>query len=168
VSFMGNNDFIKEMQPPPGHRERMPAVLAHGSIVTYLLGIFTGPLWPLCIFPFIPMIILVIYRRKDKWVAFHAWQAILFQLILFFDFFFIGFPAFILVFSKCGPGFGQNFSGCKHLFLPFTLLAILGLFVIPLGMVVFGFVRGVFIIGGNDIEYPLITRLLRKWLKPEQ
>jgi len=127
----------------------------------------TGPLWPCCIFPFIPIIILAYYRGKDKWVSFHAWQAVIFQLILFIGFFFIGLPAFIFVFGKCAPGFGQNSSGCNDVFLPFILLAIFSLFIIPLGMVVFGFVKGIFILGGNDIEYPFISRLLRKWLKLE-
>lgn len=165
---MGNNDFIKEMLPPPSRRERLLAVLAHASIITYLLGIATGPLWPLCVFPFIPVIILAFYKRKDKWVSFHAWQAFIFQLILFFGFLFIGFPAFIFVFSKCAQGFGQNISGCNDVFLPFTLLAILALFILPLGMVVFGFVRGILILGGNDIEYPFISCLLRRCLKLQQ
>jgi hypothetical protein len=112
-NFMGNNNFIKELLPKPGLRERQLAALAHASILTYLLGVVTGPFWPCCIFPFIPAVMLAIYKRKDKWVSFHAWQAVVFQLILFIGFFFIGLPAFIFVFAKCAPGFGQNSSGCN-------------------------------------------------------
>jgi uncharacterized Tic20 family protein len=165
---MGNNSFIKELLPRPGLRERQLAALAHASILTYLFGIATGPFWPCFIFPFIPAIILAIYKRKDKWVSFQAWQAVIFQLILFIGFLFIGFPAFIFVFAKCAPGFGQNSSGCNGgVSLPLTLVAIIALIIVPLGMVVFGSVRSILLLTGKDIEYPIISRLLRKWLKPE-
>ena len=165
---MENNNFIKELMPQPGHRERQLAALAHASILTYLLGFATGPFLLCCIFPIIPAIILAIYKRKDNWVAFHAWQALVFQLILLLGILFIGFPAFIFVFAKCAPGFGQNSSGCTDVFLPLTLAAIIALVIVPLGMVVFGVVRGILLLTGKDIEYPIISRLVRKWQKLEQ
>jgi uncharacterized Tic20 family protein len=165
---MGNHNFINELLPQPGLRERQVAALAHASILAYLLGVATGPFWPCCIFPFIPVIILAYYKRKDKWVSFQAWQAVIFQLILFIGFLFIGVPAFLLVFARCAPGFGLNSSSCNDVFLPLTLVAVIALLIVPLGMVVFGLVRGILLLTGKDIEYPVISRLLRKWLKPEQ
>jgi len=165
---MENKNFIRQLLPLPELRERRLAALAHGSVLMYLLGIATGPFWPVCIFPFIPAIIVAVYKRKDKWVSFQAWQAAIFQLILFIVFIFIGFPAFLFVFSKCAPGFGQITSGCKDVFLPVTVAAISALVVVPLGMVTFGVVRSILLLNGKDIEYPIISRLVPKWLKPEQ
>ena len=156
---------MEKTLPQPGLRERRFAAIAHASIITYILGMATGPFWLCFLFPIIPFIILVSFNRKDKWVSFHAWQALIYQTTLSFVFLLIGFPVFISIFAKCAPGFGQNSSGCNEAFLPLILATVVFLIIIPLGLVVFGFIKGILLLSGKDIEYPLISRILQKWLK---
>jgi hypothetical protein len=100
-------------------------------------------------------------------VSFHSLQAIIFQLILFIVFLFIGLPGFFFAFQACAPGFGQNTSSCNEIGLPLILLSIITLFVVPMGMMIFGCVRGIYILRRKDLEYPFISRLVRKWLRME-
>ena len=61
--------------------ERLWAAIAHGSIwITLLGGLFTvGFVIPLSIF--IPLVIYFLYRKQSDYIAFHALQAFVLQLI---------------------------------------------------------------------------------------
>ncbi len=61
--------------------ERLWAALAHGSIwITLLGGLLTGGfIVPMSIF--IPLVIYFLYRKQSDYVAFHALQAFVLQLI---------------------------------------------------------------------------------------
>ena len=157
---MENKNPIYE--PLPGLRERRFAAFAHASIIAFALGIAAGPFLLCFMFPFIPFGILISFNKKDKWIASHARQALIFQLVLSFIILLIGLPAFVFVFARCAPGFGHVAASCNDVFLPMTLVIIVAWIIVPLGMVLFGFVRGILLLSGSDIEYPLVSRLLRK------
>lgn len=61
--------------------ERLWAAIAHGSIwITLLGGLFTvGFVVPLSIF--IPLLVYFLYRKQSDYIAFHALQAFVLQLI---------------------------------------------------------------------------------------
>jgi uncharacterized Tic20 family protein len=165
--LMENEFLIKEPQPQPGRRERRLAALAHASILFYLLGSVTGQIWACCFFPFLPLFILGFNTGKDKWVSFHVWQAMIYQVILVIISAFIlliaGIPTYLLIFSKCGPGFGYSSSVCSQVFLPTILAAVFVVGIVPLVMILFGIVGSVRILNGSDFEYLIIGKLLRKW-----
>ncbi len=148
--------------------ERLWAAVAHISAwVTFLGGIATiGTIIPVSIF--IPLIVYFLFRRKSDYVAFHALQAFVIQLIgtvgaailLFAGGLVWGVGMVIALFSMVvAVGF---------VLVPvWALVGIALLFVVlimPIAMVVFGTIAAVATYNGSDYHYPYIARWVDRQL----
>ena len=122
--------------------ERTWAMLAHLSVLGNLV---TGVLGPVA-----ALVIYLIYKERSRYVAFHAMQAFLFQLIWW-----VG--AGILA------GIAWAISGALAAviigFLCMPFACILGL--IPIASLVYGVIGGVQANQGQDFKYWLIGDLVR-------
>jgi hypothetical protein len=169
---MGNEILVKESPSQPGRRERWLAALAHASILVYLLGSLSGQLWICCILPLLLPFLQAFNTRKDKWVLFHVWQAAIYQVILLcitvLGSVIFGIPAYLVIFTKCAPGFGYSSSACKGVFLPSTMTAILVIAIVPLVMVFFGVFGSFRLLAGKEFGVPFIAKPLRNWLKVDE
>jgi uncharacterized Tic20 family protein len=133
-------------------QERIWASGAHASVLTGFS--------PLCFLPGISVVIFIWFRHRhhNPWIAFHALQALVYQILLTLLFV----PPLIFLFLACQPSIGAACAGFDprltgRLWLWF--FCALPLFV---SFSVFGAIR---ILQGKDFGYPLIARFLRTRLK---
>lgn len=148
--------------------ERLWAAVAHISAwVTFLGGIATiGTIIPVSIF--IPLIVYFLFRRKSDFVAFHALQAFVIQLIGT-----VG-AAILLLAGGLVWGVGMVIALLLMVVLVgFVLVpvwALVGLvlllvaLVMPLAMVIFGTIAAVATYNGADYHYPYIARWVDRQL----
>ncbi len=138
--------------PARSMRERIWAAVAHACILTWFS--------PLSCLPGIITSIFIWYRHRqqDPWIAFHALQALAYQIALTLLFV----PVMILLYVVCQPTIGPACAGLDPnligrlwlwIFCGLPLLALFSLF---------GAVR---ILLGKDFGYPLIAGTLRARLK---
>ncbi len=113
------------------------AMLAHLSVLLNLLTGFLGVVAALTIY--------LVYRERSRYVAFQAWQAFLFQLIVW------GGGALLTVLAWTVSGLlAAVFIGC--LLMPLACLVSL----LPLAAVVYGVVGALECSQGNDFRYALV------------
>ena len=134
-------------KPIPDSDERMYACLAH---FLQMIGGFIGPL------------IIFVLKRESRFVAFHAVQALLWQvvmmigwivvMVLFFGLFFTSFPA---PGTKPPPGPPPTF----FILFPLVWLVAMSGWVVTL---IFAIVCGVRSMRGEWAAYPLIGRWARR------
>lgn len=148
--------------------ERLWASVAHISAwITFLGGIFTvGTIVPVSIF--IPLVIYFLFRRKSDYVAFHALQAFVVQLLGT-----VG--AFVLLFA------GGVVWGVGMIIALLSMAVIVGfvlvpvwvligvallmiVLLLPLAMVLFGTIAAVATYNGGDYQYPFIARWVDRQL----
>lgn len=148
--------------------EKLWASVAHGSVwVTLLAGIFTvGASVPVSIF--IPLVIYFLFRRKSDYVAFHALQAFVIQLlgtvgalallILGGLVWLVGIAiAVLLVAVVVGAVLVPLWS--------LVGLALIGLVVaLPIAMIVYGTIAAIETHNGRDYRYPYIARWVDRQL----
>lgn len=132
-------------QVGPGD-ERTWGMLAHLSILLNLVTGFAGPLAAL--------IIYLVYRDRSRLIAYHALQALVFQLISWFG---VGMLlglmwALVGVLSSVLIGI---------LLIPLALLATAVLALLPLGALVYGIVGGIQVSQRKDFKYWLVGDWVR-------
>jgi uncharacterized protein len=123
--------------PLSANDERTWAMLSHLSV---LLNLFTGFLGPVA-----ALIIYLIYRERSRYVAFHAMQAMLFQLIAW-----IG--------GGILAGLAWTISGILAAILIGCLLMPIALVLslLPLAAVVYGIIGAIQTNQGQDFRYWLV------------
>lgn len=142
--------------------ERMWAAVAHASAwITVLGGLFTGGLF-LVISIFIPLIIYFMFRQKSDYVAFHALQAFVLQLVGT-----VGAFA-LLIMGGLVWMVGMVIALLAMVILVGFILApvwaLVGLAlmvvvaVMPIAMLLFGTMGAIETYNGRDYRYPYIAR----------
>jgi uncharacterized Tic20 family protein len=148
--------------------EKLWASVAHGSVwVTLIAGIFSaGAIVPISVF--IPLVIYFLFRNKSDYVAFHALQAFVLQLIGT-----VGAFALLLV-GGLVWGIGMVVAALAILIaVGFVLLPFWGLVgvvllgtivVMPIAMLFFGTYGAIETHNGRDYRYPFIARWVDRQL----
>ncbi len=148
--------------------EKTWAAVAHGSVWITLIGglISGGAILPLSVF--IPLVIYFLFRRKSDYVAFHALQAFVLQLIGT-----VGAFALLLVGGLIW-GIGMVIALLAvvvlvgFILVPFWGLVgilLLGMDVsLPIAMIFFGTYAAIETYNGRDFRYPFIARWVDRQL----
>jgi uncharacterized Tic20 family protein len=148
--------------------ERLWAAGAHASAwVTFVAGVFTfGTIIPLSIF--IPLGIYFLFRRKSDYVAFHALQAFVLQLIGT-----VG-ALVLLIAGGLVWGIGMVIAlMAVVLIVGFILVPVWGLvgvallllfFALPIAMLLFGTIAAIQTYQGRDYQYPFVARWVDRQL----
>lgn len=142
--------------------ERMWAAVAHVSVwITVLGGLFTGGLF-LVISIFIPLIIYFMFRQKSDYVAFHALQAFVLQIlgtVGAFALLMIGGMVWMLgmVIALLAMVVLVGFILAPvWALVGLALLAVVA--VMPVAMLLFGTMGAIETYNGRDYRYPYIAR----------
>lgn len=122
---------------PPSPEERQWAMLAHLSILLNLVSGIGGPLAALVIY--------LVYRDRSRYVAFHALQSLVFQLIAW-----VGVGALALLLGVLASLLLMVVVGI--FLLPLACLLAL----VPLAALVYGVLGGVACSRGEDFRYWLV------------
>jgi uncharacterized Tic20 family protein len=125
------------LQPLSPSDERTWAMLAHLSV---LLNLVTGILGPVA-----ALVIYLAYKDRSRYVAYHAWQSFIFQLIWWVG----GGLLSVVVIGCC--------------LMPIALL----ISMIPLAALVYGTIGAIQASQGQDFEYWLIGEWARNSLDSE-
>ncbi|MFZ5808441.1 MAG: DUF4870 domain-containing protein [Chloroflexota bacterium] len=136
-------------QPMSPTEERNWAMLAHLSVVVNLVTGFGGPIAALLIY--------LIYRSRSRFVAYHALQSLVFQLIGWYG----GGILIGIVWGIVGL-LSAVFVGVLLIPVALVLTCILG--ILPLGTLIYGIVGGLQVNQGQDFRYWLIGDWLRSTL----
>ncbi|MBE0690852.1 MAG: DUF4870 domain-containing protein [Anaerolineae bacterium] len=148
--------------------ERLWASVAHASVwITALGGIFTiGALIPVSIF--IPLVIYFLFRRQSDYVAFHALQAFVIQLLGTVGAF------TLLMLGGAVWGLGMVVAAISVLVLVgFVLVPVWGIVgivlllavvALPLAMVLYGTIGAISTYKGDDYRYPFVARWVDRQL----
>jgi hypothetical protein len=133
--------------PPPlsAQDERTWAMLAHLSILLNLVTGFFGPIAAL--------IVYLVYQDRSRYVAYHAMQSFVFQLV-----FWIGAGIFAGVTWAVSGALTVILVGC--LLMPIALLISL----IPLAALVYGVIGAIQVSQGQDFRYWLVGDWVRSTL----
>mgnify|MGYP001765691160 FL=1 len=135
--------------------ERLLAALAHGSMILSFFG------------PIVPALVWTFQRRKSPYVAFHALQAVGYQMLTFWVgmtaylifmllFMLIAMPLMVLAdLDNSGSGMTPLiFEGVIFLFM----FGFMGVYTL------FGIVGAVFSLLDKDFKYPILGKWLEKYL----
>lgn len=148
--------------------EKLWAAVAHGSVwVTLLGGILSGgAIIPVSVF--IPLVIYFLFRQKSDYIAFHALQAFVLQLIGTVGAF------LLLLVGGLVWGIGMVIALLAVVLLVGFILvpfwgivgvALLGLIVIlPIAMIFFGTYAAIETYNGRDYRYPFVARWVDRQL----
>ncbi|RJP54501.1 MAG: DUF4870 domain-containing protein [Anaerolineaceae bacterium] len=140
--------------PSTTSEERLLVALAHGSVILSFFG------------PIVPALVWTFQRRKSPYVAFHALQAIGYQMLTFW----VGMAAyllFVLVFMLIAiPLMGFAASNSRFEMTPFILQGSMFFFMFGfMGIyVLFGIVGAVSCLLDKDFKYPILGKWLEKYL----
>jgi uncharacterized Tic20 family protein len=138
------------VQPLYHAEEQTWSLLAHLSILLNLITGFAGPIAALVIY--------LIYRDRSRKIAFHALQALIFQLIWWYGgglligamWAFVGALSAILI---------------GIILIPIAIVMTFILAVLPIGAVIYGIIGAIQVNQGQDFEYWLVGRWVRNTLK---
>jgi len=148
--------------------ERLWASVAHASVwITALGGIFTiGAIIPVSIF--IPLVIYFLFRRQSDYVAFHALQAFVIQLLGTVGAF------TLLMLGGAVWGLGMVVAAISILVLVgFVLVPVWGIVgivlllavvALPLAMILYGTIGAISTYKGDDYRYPFVARWVDRQL----
>jgi uncharacterized Tic20 family protein len=148
--------------------EMLWASVAHGSVwLTALLSIMTvGVLVPISVF--VPLVIYFLFRKRSDYVAFHALQAFVLQLVGT-----VGALALLLVGGTVwlvGLVIGLL---AMAILIGFILVPVWGLIgivlaivtgLMPLGALIYGTIAAIETFSGRDYRYPFIARWVDRQL----
>lgn len=148
--------------------ERLWAGVAHASVwVTFLTAFATGGFSaPLSIF--VPLVIYFMFRKKSDYVTFHALQAFVIQLlgtvgalavlVVGGIAWFVGLViALLLMLVLIG-------FVLAPLWVVVGILLLLGVFLMPFAMLLFGTIAAIQTYNGHDYRYPYIARWVDRQL----
>lgn len=136
---------LPAQQLGPGD-ERTWGLLAHLSVLLNLVTGFAGPIAAL--------IIYLIYKDRSRFVAYHALQSAIFQLIWWFG----GGMLIGLMWAIVG-GLSALLIGV--VLIPFALILTFVLALLPLGALIYGVVGAVQVSQGQDFKYWLVGDWMR-------
>lgn len=152
--------------------ERVPsdewtaAALAHASVLLTLVLAMVGGIG-LLVGPAIPLVMYLGYREKSRFVAFHALQALAYQVagVVFFLVLVVVTVAWVTIAWTVSGLLSAALIGL--LLIPFalvlTLLTVLLLVCIPIAWLGYGLVAAYQVYQGRDFRY----RLIGEWLERE-
>jgi uncharacterized protein len=133
-------------QPMAPGDERTWALLSH---LSGLLNLFTGFAGPIA-----ALVIYMVYKDRSRFVAYHALQSMIFQLIWWF-----GGGVLIGVMWAVVGVLSALLIGI--VLIPFALLATFILVLLPLGSIIYGVIGGIQVSQGQDFKYWLIGDWVR-------
>lgn len=136
---------VPPQQLGPGD-ERTWGMLAH---LSGLLNLVTGFAGPIAAF-----IVYLIYRDRSRFVAYHALQSAIFQLIWWY-----GGGLLIGIMWAIVGALSAVVVGI--VLIPFALVATFAFAVLPLGAVIYGVIGGIQVSQGQDFKYWLIGDWVR-------
>lgn len=148
--------------------ERLWAALAHASVpLTLALGVFSaGTLVPLLIFA--PLVIYFVYRDRSRFVAYHALQAFVMQLVATFGWIGVGVVGVVVL------GLAIAVSAVLSIVLvgiPFLIVFVLALVLFVIAMVValpalaiYALWAAVETYNGRDFRYKWISEWVDRYL----
>ena len=126
--------------------ERTWALLSH---LSGLLNLFTGFAGPIA-----ALVIYLVYKDRSRFVAYHALQSMVFQLIWWF-----GGGVLIGVMWAVVGVLSALLIGI--VLIPFALLATFVLALLPLGSIIYGVIGGIQVSQGQDFKYWLVGDWVR-------
>jgi hypothetical protein len=126
--------------------ERTWAMLSHLSVLLNLVTGFGGPIAALVIY--------LVYKDRSRYVAYHALQAMVFQLIWWF-----GGGVLIGVMWAIVGALSAILIGL--VLIPFALLFTFVFGLLPLGAIIYGVVGGIQVNQGQDFKYWLVGDWMR-------
>lgn len=131
--------------------ERTMATLAHAL---QIIGTWIAPL------------VIFLIRRQSRFVAFHALQALLLQIVHMILVIVLVIGIFITVFASVVPGIQGNPHGQPPvaIFLVFPLVWVC-IFAMSIGVLAIAIIYAIKAGRGEWADYPLLGRLARKILK---
>jgi len=133
-------------QPMVSGDERTWGLLAHLSV---LLNLFTGFAGPIATF-----VIYLVYKDRSRFVAYHALQSMIFQLLWWFG----GGMLIGLMWAVVGA-LSALLVGI--VLIPFALVATFVLALLPLGALIYGVIGGIQVSQGQDFKYWLVGDWVR-------
>lgn len=133
-------------QPLSASEEKTWSVLAHLTILLNLVTGFAGPIAAL--------IIYLVYKDRSRRVAYHALQAMVFQLIWWYGGGLIIGAMWAVVGILSALIIGV-------VLIPFALIATLLFAILPFGAVIYGIIAAVEVNQGHDFKYWLVGDWLR-------
>jgi len=136
---------VPPQQVGPGD-ERTWSMLAHLSVLLNLVTGFAGPIAALVIY--------LVYKDRSRVVAYHALQAMLFQLIWWF-----GGGVLIGVMWAIVGALSAVLIGV--LLIPVALVLTFALALLPLGALIYGVIGAVQVNQGQDFKYWLVGDWVR-------
>ena len=136
-------------QPLAPGDERTWGMLSHLSVLLNLITGFAGPIAALVIY--------LVYKDRSRYVAYHALQAMIFQLIWWF-----GGGMLIGVMWAIVGALSAIVIGI--VLIPFALLFTFVLALLPLGAIIYGIIGAVQVSQGQDFKYWLVGDWVRNTL----
>ncbi|MFC1878484.1 DUF4870 domain-containing protein [Chloroflexota bacterium] len=141
-----SNEYSESVQPLSAADERTWAMLAHLSVLLNLVTGFLGPVAAL--------IVYLVYKDRSRYVAFHAWQSFIFQLIWW-----VGAGILAGIAWTISGVLAAVLIGCC--LMPIALLITL----VPLAALVYGVIGAIQTSQGQDFDYWLIGEWARGTVK---
>jgi uncharacterized Tic20 family protein len=129
--------------------ERTWSVLAHLSVLLNLVTGFAGPIAALVIY--------LIYKERSRTVAYHALQAMIFQLIWWYG-------GGLLIGAMWATVGVLSAILVGIVLIPFAILITLVLVFLPVGAVIYGVIAAIQVNQGQDFKYWLIGDWVRSTL----
>ncbi len=136
-------------QPLSPAEERTWSVLAHLSVLLNLVTGFAGPIAALVIY--------LIYKDRSRTVAYHALQAMIFQLIWWYG-------GGLLIGAMWATVGVLSAVLIGIVLIPFAILMTLVLVVLPVGAVIYGIIGAIQVNQGRDFKYWLVGDWVRSTL----
>jgi len=136
-------------QPLSPAEERTWSLLAHLSVLLNLVTGFVGPIAALVIY--------LIYKDRSRKVAYHALQAMIFQLIWWYGGGLLIGAMWVTVGVLSAVLIGI-------ILIPFAILITLVLSLLPMGAVIYGIIGAIQVNQGQDFKYWLVGDWVRSTL----
>ena len=133
-------------QPLSPAEERTWSVLAHLSILLNLVTGFAGPVTALVIY--------LVYKDRSRKVAYHALQALIFQLICWYG-------SGLLIGAIWAAVGILSAILIGIILIPIALIMTLVLVALPVGGVIFGIIGAIQVNQGQDFRYWLVGDWVR-------
>lgn len=136
-------------QPLSSGEERTWSLLAHLSVLLNLITGFAGPIAALVIY--------MIYKDRSRFVAYHALQSMIFQLIWWYGGGLLIGAMWIVVGALSAVLIGV-------ILIPIAIVMTLVLALLPLGAVIYGIIGAIQVNQGQDFKYWLVGDWVRSTL----
>jgi len=136
-------------QPLSSAEERTWSLLAHLSVLLNLITGFAGPIAALVIY--------LIYKDRSRKVAYHALQAMIFQLIWWYG-------GGLLIGAMWATVGVLSAIVIGLILIPVAIVVTLVLALLPVGAVIYGVVGAIQVNQGQDFKYWLVGDWVRSTL----